>query len=308
MSESSEVASSRRRHGWQQSTRGELVAEFLGTLIIIAFGCGSVAMAAIALPGSGRGDAGLASAADWMIIAVGWGMAVTFGVYVAGGVSGAHLNPAVTLAQMVFRDFERRKVLPYIGAQLAGAFVGGLIVFFVYHDAIGSFEAAQKFERGSAASIASFGVFATSPAPYHANLVGPLITEIIGTAFLVGFIFAVTDERNTPVRANVAPVVVGLIVLAIGISFGANSGYAINPARDLGPRLVAWITGWGSVAVPGNTARIDFYMWIPIVGPMIGGLLGAGIYDKGISNVLQARGVEPDDGADEKAQTVIERN
>ncbi len=308
MEGSTRVRSDTRRRGWHESTAGDLVAEFLGTMIILAFGCGSVAMAAIALPGSGRGDAGLASSADWLVIAVGWAMAVTFGVYVAGGVSGAHLNPAVTLAQMVFRDFDRKKVLPYMGAQLAGAFVGGLIVYVIYHDAIGAFETAQKFDRGSAASIASFGVFATSPAPYHANVFGPLITEIFGTACLVGFIFAVTDERNTPVRANVAPVVVGLIVLAIGISYGANSGYAINPVRDLGPRLVAWLAGWGSVAIPGNTARIDFYMWVPIVGPMIGGLLGAAVYDKGITRVLEARGVEPDPEAEEKGQTVVEQN
>lgn len=297
----------RRRWGWQRGLNGELAAEFLGTLVLVAFGCGSVAMAAIALPQSGRGTVGLSSAGDWMIISLGWGLAVTFGVYVAGGITGAHLNPAVTLAQAVLRGFSWRKVAPYMAAQLAGAFVGGALIFLVYHDAISSFEAAGKIERGTPDSAASFGVFATSPAPYFSNAIGPLVDQIVGTAFLVAFIFALTDEYNTPVRANLAPVVVGLIVVAIALSFGANAGYAINPVRDLGPRLVAWVTGWGEIAVPGNYGNVDFYLWVPIVGPLIGGLLGGLIYDRIIRDVLLARGATGGDGAQEKAQTNIER-
>ena len=138
-----------RRWGWQRGIGGELGAEFLGTMVIMAFGCGSVAMAAIALPQSGRGTVGLGSAADWLVIVAGWGLAVTFGVYVAGGISGAHLNPAVTLSQAVLRGFSWRKVLPYMGAQLAGAFVGGALVFLLYHDAISAFEASKTI-RSSA--------------------------------------------------------------------------------------------------------------------------------------------------------------
>lgn len=297
----------RRRWGWQQGTRGELAAEFFGTLVLVAFGCGSVAMAAIALPESGRGTVGLASSADWLVIALGWGLAVTFGVYIAGGISGAHLNPAVTLAQAVLRDFSWRKVLPYMGAQLAGAFIGAALVFLLYHDAISAFEAGEKIDRGSLDSAATFGVFATGPAPYFDNVLGPLIDQVVGTAFLVAIIFALTDEYNTPVRANLAPVVVGIIVIGIALSFGANAGYAINPARDLGPRLLAWIAGWGEVAVPGNTENISAYFWVPIVGPLAGGLLGGLLYDRVIRDGLIARGVTPDEEIDDKAETNIER-
>lgn len=297
-----------RRFGWQQSVSGELVAEFLGTFVLVCFGCGVVAMTVAALPQSGRGDAGLATAGDWILIAIGWGLAVTMAVYVAGGVSGAHLNPAVTLAQAVFRGFEWRKVGPYMGAQLAGAFAGAALVFLVYHDAIHALEVSAKLDRGSASGAGSFGIFATSPAGYYSNAVGPLISEITGTMFLVGFIFAVTDDVNTPVRGNLAPVVVGLIVVAIGLSFGANTGYAINPVRDLGPRLFAWIAGWGSVAIPGKTGPVSAYFFVPIIGPLIGGLLGALIYDKGIRSVLLARGATADPEAEERGADVVERN
>ena len=117
---------------------------------------------------------------------------------------------------------------------------------------------------------------------------------MIGTAFLVGFIFAITDEFNAPVKSNLAPLIVGFIVVAIGISFGANAGYAINPARDFGPRLWAWIAGWKSIAFPGDYGNVNTYFWIPIVGPLVGAAVGALVYDLGIRNVLIARGAKPD--------------
>ena len=300
-------ATGTRRFGWQQSTTGEAVAEFLGTLVLIAFGLGVVAMTVAALPQSGRGEVGLAAAGDWMLIAIGWGLAVTFGVYVAGGISGAHLNPAVTLAQAVFRGFPWSKVPTYVIAPVLGALGGAALVFLVYHDAIEAFEAAARIDRGAESGAGSFGIFGTGPAPYYESIFGPMVSEIVGTAFLVAFIFAVTDDRNTPVRANLAPVVVGLIVVAIGMSYGANTGYAINPARDLGPRLFAWFAGWGDNALPGDTGPVSIYFIVPILGPLIGGLIGAVIYDKGIRNVLLARGVEGTPDLDEKAETNIER-
>jgi glycerol uptake facilitator len=115
----------------------------------------------------------------------------------------------------------------------------------------------------------------------------------VGTAFLVGFVLAVVDEFNQPVRANLAPLIVGFIVVAIGISFGANAGYAINPARDLGPRLFAWAAGWGKIAVPGDYGNVNSYLWIPIIGPFVGGVIGAFIYDITIRGSLLARGEVP---------------
>ena len=283
-----------KRFRWQQSTLGELVAEFLGTFVIICFGDGAVAMVVAALNQSGRGKEAFASQADWLIIAWGWGLAVAFAVWVAGGVSGAHLNPAVTLAQALRRNFSWRKVPSYWAAQVLGAFAGAALVYFNYHGAINSLNHAQHIVRGSPKSVSTFSIFATFPAPYFASWVGPLADQVIGTAFLVGFIFAISDEFNAPVKSNLAPYVVGLIVVAIGISFGANAGYAINPARDFGPRMFAWIAGWKSVAFPGNYGNVNDYFWIPIVGPFLGAAIGALVYDFGIRNTLIARGATPD--------------
>lgn len=269
---------------------GECVAEFLGTLVLIAFGAGSVAMAVAALPGSGRTadpTTFFLGAGDWLIIAFGWGFAVTFGVYVAGGVSGAHINPAVTLAFAIRRGFPWPKVLPYMASQLVGAFVGAALVYWTYYSAIGAYEDAAS---GGDHNIASFSIFATFPAPYFEGSVwGPLIDQIVGTAFLVMLIAAVIDMRNLATQANLGPLIIGFIVAAIGISFGANAGYAINPARDFGPRLWAWFAGWEEFALPGNGDWFDNYWWIPIVGPFVGGVIGILIYDLFISDVLHAR-------------------
>jgi glycerol uptake facilitator protein len=284
-----------RRWRWQQTRMGELVAEFLGTFIIIAFGDGVVAMAVAALNQSGRGAANFLSNADWLLIAWGWGFGVAFAVWVAGGVSGAHLNPAVTLGLALRRGFEWRKVPSYWAAQVLGAFVGAALVFLVYHNAIDAFNLAAKTPKSGGQALATYSIFATFPAKYFGGAIaGPLIDQIVGTAFLLIFVVALIDERNSAVQSNLAPLAIGLAVAAIGMSYGANAGYAINPARDFGPRLFAWIAGWGKVALPGTyTGAAGFhfsnYFWIPIVGPLIGGVIGVIIYDLFIGDVLHAR-------------------
>jgi glycerol uptake facilitator protein len=297
-----------RRRGWRATTTGELLAEFLGTFILICFGDGVVAMAVAALNQSGRGAQIFDASGDWLIIAWGWGFAVTFAVYVAGGVSGAHINPAVTLAFATRRGFPWRKVPGYIGAQLAGAFIGALLVYIVYKGTIDSYERAHHITRGEPDSLTTFSIFATFPAGYLHTWVGPFIDQVVGTAFLVAFVFALTDGRNQPVRANLAPLVVGFAVVAVGLSFGANAGYAINPARDLGPRLFAWVAGWGRIAMPGDYPNIQTYLWIPIVGPFIGGVIGALVYDFGINDVLRARGEEPSAEVEQRGRTTEERD
>jgi glycerol uptake facilitator len=276
---------------------GELLAEFLGTFVIIAFGDGVVAMAVAALPGSGR-TAGptviFQAAGDWLLITWGWAMAVAFAVWVAGGVSGAHLNPAVTLAFAVRRKFTWAKVAPYMLAQVAGAFVGAALVFLVYHNAIDAFNLAAKAPKSGGHALATYSIFATFPAAYfHGAVAGPLIDQVVGTAFLLIFVAAVIDIRNSAVQSNLAPLAIGLAVAAIGMSYGANAGYAINPARDFGPRLFAYFAGWGKVALPGtyDQAGLVFsnYFWIPIVGPLIGGPVGLVVYDLFIGDVLHAR-------------------
>lgn len=272
---------------------GECLAEFLGTFVLIAFGCGVVAMAVAALPGSGRAETPTTiflAAGDWLLITWGWAMAVVFGIYVAGGVSGAHLNPAVTLAFAVRRKFPWPKVLPYWFAQVVGAFTGAALVFGVYHDAINAFDSVSKDPKTGGHTLATFSIFATFPAPYfNGGIWGPLIDQIVGTAFLVMLVVAVIDMRNTAVQANLGPLVIGFAVAAIGMSFGANAGYAINPARDFGPRLLTWLAGWQSLAFPGDSGWFSDYFWIPIVGPLIGGVIGVLVYDLFIGDVLHAR-------------------
>ncbi|MEJ7616070.1 MAG: MIP family channel protein [Pyrinomonadaceae bacterium] len=293
---------------WRTTVWGEMAAEFLGTFVMIAFGSGVVAMAVAALNQSGRGELIFAASGDWLLIAAGWALAVTFGVYVAGGISGAHLNPAITLALAVRRGFPWAKVLPYAAAQLLGAYAGAALVYLNYRDAIGSFERAGGIVRGTLGgagdSSATVGIFATGAAPYYGtSYTGPLIDQIIGTMLLVLVIFALTDARNQPPKSNLAPLVIGLLVAAIGISFGANAGYAINPARDFGPRLFAWMAGWGEAALPGA----NYYFWIPIVGPIAGSLLGAFTYDLFIRDVLAARHTMATEDVETKGETVKEK-
>lgn len=266
----------------------DLVAEFLGMFIIIILGDGSVALSLVGLPGSGRQTADFGPA-NWLIIIWGWGLAVTFAVYTTGGVSGAHLNPAVTLGFALRRAFAWAKVIPFWFAQVVGGFAGGALVYAVYHHAIDAFNHANHLPHRPD-SVPSFSIFATFPAQYfHGGSWGPLLDQIVGTAILVGLIFALTDNRNSAPTGNLAPFMIGLVVVVIGVTYGVNAGYAINPARDLGPRTFAWLAGWGHAAFPGKGAWFDNYWWIPILGPLIGGAVGALVYDGLIGSVLTRR-------------------
>ncbi|MFF7872469.1 MIP/aquaporin family protein [Streptomyces qaidamensis] len=290
----------RRRAG----LAGECLAEFLGTFVLIAFGCGVVAMTVAALPGSGRTEGPTVfflGAGDWLLITWGWAMAVILGIYVAGGVSGAHINPAVTLAFAVRRKFPWVKVVPYWVSQVLGALAGAALVYAVYHDAVNAFDDAMEGPKTNGHTLASFSIFATFPAPYfNGGVWGPLVDQIVGTAFLVMLVVAIIDLRNTAVKANLGPLVIGFVVAAIGMSFGANAGYAINPARDFGPRLFTWMAGWEDLAFPGSLAgAFSDYWWIPVVGPLVGGVIGVLVYDLFIGDVLHARaqqGEKPEPG------------
>jgi glycerol uptake facilitator protein len=277
---------------------GELLSEFFGTFVLIAFGDGVVAVAVAGLPGSGRTatpTTNLVTVGDWLLITWGWAMAVAFAVWVAGGVSGAHINPAVTLAFAVRRKFSWMKVLPYWGAQLFGAFVGAALVWLVYVNAINQFNFLKGTPKSGGQALGTFSIFATFPAAYfHGGYAGPLIDQIVGTAFLLIFVVALIDLRNTAVGSNLAPLAIGLAVAAIGMSYGANAGYAINPARDFGPRLLAYFGGWGRVALPGTYhsllgTNFTAFFWIPIVGPLIGAVIGVVLYDLFIGDILHAR-------------------
>ncbi|MFD8146399.1 MIP/aquaporin family protein [Streptomyces sp. NPDC059708] len=261
---------------------GELSAEFAGTMILILFGVGVVAQV---VAGGGLTDppGGLGNHDS---IAWAWGLGVTLGVYVAARLSGAHLNPAVTVALAAFKGFPWKHVAPYALAQTAGAFVAALIVRWNYSEAL------SKLDPGH--TLKTQGVFSTLPANGNPNLPvtewGALRDQIIGTAILLLLILAVTDLLNTPPGANLGPFIVGLIVVAIGMAFGTNAGYAINPARDFGPRLASFLTGYGGA---WRDQYGHFYFWVPIIGPLIGGLLGAGLYKFFIGRYLPTAEPEP---------------
>jgi glycerol uptake facilitator protein len=293
---------------WRKGIVGELWAEFFGTFILICFGDGVVAML-WGLIGSGRTsgpDTALLGGGDWLLITFGWALAVMFAIYTVGGVTGAHINPAITLGAAIRKQLPWSKVPRYWVAQILGAFVGAALVFLVYNNAINHYDQVHHIVKGQANSLPTYSTFATFPAPYFHNVLGPLVDEIVGTFFLALFVFAVTDEYNLPPESNLGPVVVGFIVLAVGISFGANSGYAINPARDFGPRMFAWAAGWGKIAFPGNYGWINQYFWIPIIGPLLGGALAAPVYDLGIRDILRARR-PPEPGVEAEGRVVQER-
>ncbi|HYM24290.1 MAG TPA: MIP family channel protein [Vicinamibacterales bacterium] len=245
----------------------ELLAEFFGTFILIVFGVGVVAQVVLS-----RQTAG-----SYLSINVAWGMAVTMGCYVSAGVTGAHLNPAVTLALAAHRRFPWHKVLPYSAAQVAGAFVASIVVYVTYQEALTAFDGGVRQVVGPQATA---GIWATYPQPFLSVIPGGLIDQIVGTALLVAGIFAVTDSRNSPAPAGLAPVVVGLLVLLIGSAFGFNSGYAINPARDFGPRLFTALAGWGGAVFSAGNG----WWWVPIVAPCVGGFLGGWAYDACVGN------------------------
>jgi MIP family channel proteins len=211
------------------------------------------------------------AAGETLSINIAWGLAVTMGCYVCAGVTGAHLNPAVTIALAVHRGFPWNKVVPYSMSQIAGAFVASAVVFITYHDALNAFDGGVRQVLGAQGTA---GIWATYPQAFLSTL-GGIVDQVVGTALLVGVILGITDERNAPAPNGLVPVVVGLLVVLIGATFGFNAGYAINPARDLGPRLFTWIAGWGGqVFQAGN-----HWWWVPIVGPLVGGVLGGAIYD-----------------------------
>jgi len=244
-------------------TAREAAAEFLGTFVLIVFGSGVVAQFVLS---GGTGGSQLA-------INLGWGLAVTMGVYVAGGVSGAHINPAVTLALAVHRGFPWRKVLPYCAAQVAGAFTGALVTFVTYREAFDHFDGGARQVLGE---LGTGGIFATYPQPFLSNVPGGLVDQIVGTGLLLLVLFGFADSRNVAPEPKFAPVLVGLLVTVIGMTFGFNAGYAINPARDLGPRLFTFVAGWGSEVFRAGNG----WWWVPIAGPLLGGGLGGFVYDR----------------------------
>lgn len=244
-----------------KGTIREVAAEILGTFVLIVFGIGSVAQAVLSQK----------VGVEHLSINFAWGLAVTMGAYVAGGISGAHLNPAVTIALAVFRRFSWRKVVPYILGQFIGAFSASAVVYLVYREALNHFDGGIRQITGAQGTA---GIWATYPQAFLSTFPGGFIDQVIGTALLMLLIFALTDRKNNSPRENTAPLFVGAAVVLIGMTFGFNAGYAINPARDLAPRLFTALFGWGPGVFQANHA----WWWVPVVAPCIGAVLGGLAY------------------------------
>lgn len=243
-----------------KGTAREIAAEFLGTFVLIVFGTGSVAQAVL----SGNTNP--------LSINIAWGLAVTMGVYVAAGVSGAHLNPAITLGLAVQKKFPWKKVIPFSLAQFAGAFAGAAVTFLTYWEAIRHFDGGDRQITGAHATA---GIFATYPQSFLSTFPGGFIDQVVGTALLALLVSALGDQKNNSPQKQLAPVIVGAAVLLIGTTFGFNAGYAINPARDLAPRLFTALAGWG----PGVFVASNHWWWVPVIAPCVGAVIGGIAYD-----------------------------
>jgi glycerol uptake facilitator protein len=253
----------------QPSLKSGLIGEFLGTALLVLLGDGVVASVVL-----------LGKQADWIVITTGWGLAVALGVYLSGRLSGGHINPAVTLALAVRGQFPKARVMPYWGAQVLGAFAGAMLVYVDYAEAFLAFEAANGITRGAMVdgrldgpAAGGAGVFFTVPA--FGVTWRNVFSEALGTAVLLVGVRALSDRRNAQFRGYFEPLLNGLLVFSIGLSLGGLTGYAINPARDLGPRIAAMLLGWGPSAFQTHGS----YFWVPIVGPLLGGVVGILLYD-----------------------------
>ena len=226
-------------------------AEFFGTMLLIILGEGVVA--GVVLKGTKTENAG------WLVICIAWGLAVALAVYAVGSISGAHLNPAITIALAVAGDFPADRVIGYIAAQFVGAFVGAVVVWIQY----------LPHWKNTLDASAKLAVFSTAPA--IRNRFMNLISEIIATAVLLLALLFIGANKFAE---GLNPLVIGLVIVSIGLSLGGTTGFAINPARDLGPRIAHFM-----LPIPGKRDSDWSYAWVPVAGPIIGGILGAWIYN-----------------------------
>ncbi|XP_051552448.1 aquaporin-3a [Myxocyprinus asiaticus] len=238
------------------------LAECLGTLILVMFGCGAVAQVVLS-----EGSHGL-----FLTVNLAFGFAATLGILVCGQVSGGHLNPAVTFSLCLLGREKWRKFPVYFFFQTLGSFLGAAIIFAEYHDAMYDY-AGETNELVVIGEKATAGIFATYPSK-HLTILNGFFDQVIGTASLIVCILAIVDPFNNPIPQGLEAFTVGFSVLVIGLSMGFNSGYAVNPARDFGPRLFTAIAGWGGEVF---TARECWFL-VPIFAPFLGSIIGVIVY------------------------------
>ncbi|MFD2644680.1 MIP/aquaporin family protein [Pseudomonas japonica] len=276
----------------QPTLSSQCMAEFFGTALLIFFGTGCVA--ALKVAGASFGL--------WEISII-WGVGVSMAIYLTAGISGAHLNPAVSIALCLFAGFEKGKLPFYILAQIAGAFCGAALVYALYSSLFFDYEQTHAMVRGSQASLELASVFSTYP---HAALSTgqAFLVEVIITAILMAVIMALTDDNNGLPRGPLAPLLIGLLIAVIGSAMGPLTGFAMNPARDFGPKLMTFLAGWGEVAFTGG--RDIPYFLVPVFAPIMGASVGAalyrGVFARSLPNAA-ATAAQTDDSAQGKTQT-----
>jgi len=261
----------------------EMLAEFLGTLILTSFGTGSVAQSVLS-----RGASGSFLSINW-----GFGIGVAMAVYASGNISGGHVNPAISVMFSVFGRLPWWKLPLYIFAQMFGGFMAGAIVYSAYIDAIKAYDEGKFIVYGVNATA---GIFATYPQSFVSISTG-FWNEVIGTAWLSCLLLVVTDRKNNKVTDGLTPVLIGFILMAIGLAYGFNTGYALNPARDFGPRLFTYTAGYGSGVFTEPNGM--FWWWVPIVAPIVGALLGGFMYKLLIGNHFPSNNKRPSKCVDE---------
>ncbi|QRV73544.1 aquaporin, Major intrinsic protein family [Ceratobasidium sp. AG-Ba] len=243
-------------------------AEFLGTMLLVMFGnaanCQVVLSSSTAVASSPKGD--------YLALSFGWSAGIALGAWVSAGISGGHINPAITIAMAVFRGFSWKKVPGFIFAQMLGGWVGASLVYANYYRAIHLFDAnlVDKSISHTAASL-----FATFPAPYLSNAQS-FFQEFLATAILVLMVLAATDKSNGPPPNGLVPLVLFITMLGISSCFGMQTSFSLNPARDLGPRLMCWMVGYGREVW---NFRSQYWIYAPTMGPIVGALTGTALYD-----------------------------
>ncbi|KAM3873312.1 aquaporin-10a [Diretmus argenteus] len=238
----------------------ECMAEFLGTFVLLLFGCSAAAQVKTSRETKGQ----------FLSVNMAFSVGVMSAMYLTKGITGAHLNPAVTLSFCVLGQVPWTRLVPYCLSQLLGAYVASGLVYLVYYDAIMAFSGGVLTVYGPNETAS---IFATYPSEYI-SLSSSFLDQVVGTGMLMLCILCLDEKRNTPAPPELIPPIVAVIVLGISMSMSANCGAAINPARDLGPRLLTLTAGWG----PEVFTCYNYWFWVPLVAPLIGGVLGSLMY------------------------------
>ncbi|KAK2465374.1 hypothetical protein APHAL10511_002728 [Amanita phalloides] len=244
----------------------EPAAEFLGVALLTGFGLGVNCQAVL----SSDPQVSSSLKGNWTTVALGWGAGAALAVWVSGGISGGHINPAVTLALATFRGFPWKKVPVYMFSQLLGGIIGAAIVYANYFHAIDIFEGGRDIR-----TLKTAGLFAVYPLGYMTN-VSAFFSEFLGTALLMIAILAMCDKQNSGPHNGLGPLVIFMIFVAITVSFGMETSFGINPARDLGPRILTSMVGYGRVVY---NFRHQYWLWCEVFAPFLGASAGALVYD-----------------------------